>query len=161
MERLRFLESTGLAEGVKLARFGRSDARNMDVVIIATDVAHPDVVQLALDLAADGGSILVYAGTKPGDGAPGLDVDLDRVRRSEQRRTVWSAGRRVTLVGSHGIDDSDFLHAIRILSEPTAPRLERLVSREIGLSDLPALLRESTSGRGAPLGKVLVHPQDS
>ncbi|MFI1580346.1 alcohol dehydrogenase catalytic domain-containing protein [Embleya sp. NPDC020630] len=124
------------------------------LAVIATSFVRPEILTEALRTLVPDGLVLLYGGTAPGDRLPDLACDLDRVRRREQVvRTTW-AGRPVTVAGSYGTGRADFAAALAVL--PKLP-VERLVTAEITLAELPAVLREQVSGR--PLGKTLIRPR--
>ncbi|WP_406279664.1 alcohol dehydrogenase catalytic domain-containing protein [Embleya sp. NBC_00896] len=124
-----------------------------DTAVIATSFVRPDILTEALRLLLPHGLVLLYGGTAPGDRLPGLACDLDPIRRREQAvRTAW-AGKPITIAGSYGTTPADFTAALDVL--PRLP-VERLITREITLPQLPAVLLEQLTGR--PLGKTLIRP---
>ena len=135
----------------------------VDIVVVATSFVLPVVLSEALRVVVPGGLVLLYGGTAPGDVLSGLDcggvpVDLDTVRRGETAVRAGWRGKPVTIGGSYGTVAEDFTVAVRALVDldPGVLPVERLITSEVRLADLPEVLRAQVSGR--PLGKTLVHP---
>lgn len=127
---------------------------SQDVVVVATSFVFPDLLRAALELVRPGGVVMLYGGTNAGDRLPGLDCDLDTVRR---RESAWMAGWRgkpVVVGGSYGTGPADFPRAMAALADGLV--VEPLVTGEVALADLPAELDRLTTDR--VLGKVLVTP---
>ncbi|MCO5972349.1 alcohol dehydrogenase catalytic domain-containing protein [Actinoallomurus soli] len=144
-------ESPGAAGPVK------GTAGGHDVVVIATSFVLPELLEHALRLVRPGGLVMLYGGTAAGDRLPGLDCDLDRVRRGERVEAVSWRGRPVRVGGSYGTTPEDFTVALRALSElPDGLGVERLITAEVPLRELPAVLRRLAAGRC--FGKVLARP---
>ncbi|MDT0317664.1 alcohol dehydrogenase catalytic domain-containing protein [Streptomyces millisiae] len=131
-------------------------ADTADITVVATSFVHADVLTEALRLTTAGGLVLLYGGTAPGDTLPGLDVDLDTVRRHELATATRWGTKPLHVGGSYGTTPADFPAAVRALTDSPELRVERLVTHETTLAQLPALLREQAAGR--PLGKTLVTP---
>ncbi len=150
-DRLAFLAE----RGVLTAALGRAvPPDSQDVVVVATSFVFPDLLRDALALVRPGGVVMLYGGTKAGDRLPGLDCDLDTVRR---RESAWMAGwhgKPVVVGGSYGTGPADFPRAMAALSSGLV--VEPLITGEVALADLPAELDRLTTDR--VLGKVLVTP---
>ncbi|WP_165956370.1 cyclitolreductase, partial [Streptomyces hainanensis] len=127
-----------------------------DVTVVATSFVRPEVLREALRLTAPGGLVLLYGGTAPGDALPGLACDLDAVRRRELATAARWGAKPLRIGGSYGTTPADYPAAVRALTDSAALRVERLISQETTLAELPALLRTQAAGR--PLGKTLVIP---
>ncbi|GAA4035018.1 alcohol dehydrogenase catalytic domain-containing protein [Allokutzneria multivorans] len=130
----------------------------LDIAVVATSFVLPEVLREALRTVVPGGLVLLYGGTAPGDALPGLDCDLDGVRRGELvAETSWD-GKPVRVGGSYGTVQDDFGAAIRALVEldPSALPVERMITEEIPLIALPGTIHAHLATR--PLGKTLVHP---
>ncbi|MGC0419769.1 alcohol dehydrogenase catalytic domain-containing protein [Embleya sp. AB8] len=141
------------ARGFEVHPIAALPASAFAAAVVATSFVRPDVLTAALGVLVPGGLALLYGGTAPGDRLPGLACDLDLIRRAEQAaHTTW-AERPVTVAGSYGTTPVDFTAALAAL--PELP-VERLITAEIGLPELPAVLRAQVAGR--PLGKTLVRP---
>ncbi|GAB2580125.1 hypothetical protein GCM10027168_11210 [Streptomyces capparidis] len=130
----------------------------LDVAVVATSFVLPELLGHALRATAPGGLVVLYGGTAPGDALPGLDCDLDATRRRERVVAARWRGKDVRVGGSYGTAPGDFGAAVRALSRPApaGPRVERLITREIRLADLPGVLRDPAAAR--LLGKTLVWP---
>jgi threonine dehydrogenase-like Zn-dependent dehydrogenase len=127
----------------------------VDTAVITTSFVRPDVLAEALRVVAAGGLVLLYGGTAPGDRLPGLDCDLDTVRRTEIAVPARWRGKPVLVGGSYGTVPADFAAAVDALAESTLP-VERMITCEVPLAGLPGVLREQVTGRA--LGKTLVLP---
>ncbi|MEU0937067.1 alcohol dehydrogenase catalytic domain-containing protein [Embleya sp. NPDC005971] len=148
-DRAKFLRDRGF----EVRAIATLPAAAFDAAVIATSFVRPDILADALRVLVPAGLALLYGGTAPGDELRGLPVDLDHVRRHEHAvHTTWS-GHRVTVAGSYGTTPADFTAALSSL--PRLP-VERLITEEITLPQLPAVLREQVAGR--PLGKTVIHP---
>jgi threonine dehydrogenase-like Zn-dependent dehydrogenase len=136
---------------------------DVDIAVVATSFVLPEVLSEALRVVTPGGLVLLYGGTAPGAELSGLDcaggpVDLDSVRRGETSvRADWH-GKPVIIGGSYGTAPEDFPAAVRALVDldPAVLPVERLITSEVRLAELPDVLRAQVSGR--PLGKTLVRP---
>lgn len=131
---------------------------DVDIAVVATSFVLPEVLAEALRVVTPSGLVLLYGGTAPGDGLSGLDCDVDAVRRTETAVRVDWRGKPVIIGGSYGTVPEDFPAAVRSLVEldPAVLPVERLITSEVRLADLPEVLRAQVSGR--PLGKTLVLP---
>jgi threonine dehydrogenase-like Zn-dependent dehydrogenase len=155
-DRLDFLAERRMLPGLGGARLAEAPA-GQDVVVVATSFVLPELLERALDLLRPGGLVMLYGGTAAGDRLPGLDCDLDRVRRAElARRAAWR-GSTVLVGGSYGTTSEDFARALHALADtPDGLGVERLITAEVALPDLPATLHHLVSERR--LGKVLMRP---
>ncbi|SEB56248.1 alcohol dehydrogenase catalytic domain-containing protein [Streptomyces melanosporofaciens] len=139
--------------------FGEPTAGRADVVVVATSFVLPAGLDEALRLVAPGGLVLLYGGTAPGDRHPGLDCDLDHVRRTGTVAACTWQGHLLRVAGSYGTTPQDFASAIGDLTDIAAPlRAEALVADEVDLPGLLGLLR--TPDALGP-GKIVVHPEPS
>lgn len=151
-DRLDFLRDNGVLPE-EVSRPVAPDSQ--DVVVVAASFVFPDLLEEALRLLRPGGLVLLYGGTRAGDRLPGLDCDLDGVRRGERAVSALWRGKPVVVGGSYGTSTADFALALEALVDD-GMGVERLVTREVDLADLPAVLRELVATRH--LGKVLVRP---
>ncbi|WP_241002360.1 medium chain dehydrogenase/reductase family protein [Streptomyces sp. CB01881] len=156
-DRRAFLRERGIVD-VPIGPTASVPTGALDVAVLATSFIRPDVLREALRMTTRGGLLLLYGGTAPGDSLPGLDCDLDTVRRREGIVTTGWQGREVRIAGTYGTVPADFEAALGDLAGPAiAPhRIERMIARQVGLVELPGVLREQTTGRH--LGKTLVVP---
>ncbi|MFQ6327054.1 hypothetical protein ACLMAL_13070 [Nocardia sp. CWNU-33] len=127
-------------------------------IVVATAAATPQVLATCLDMLADDGLLLIFAGTRPGDR---LDtIDIDRLRRTEDLHELSRSSGRYHLAGSHGATRADFHTALKLLQQaPDAgwsPSLcvERLTTQVLGL-DAAADYLTANAARGG-LGKTIV-----
>ncbi|GGX99566.1 alcohol dehydrogenase catalytic domain-containing protein [Streptomyces minutiscleroticus] len=154
-ERVAAVRRTGVA-GTDVHAFDRLPDRSADVVVAATSFVVPAVLDVARRILAPGGLLVLYGGTAPGDRHPGLDCDLDALRRSESVSALSWQGRPVRVAGSYGTAEEDFDAVVRLLSDREDPlAAEALVSAEVDLEGLVSLL---SAAAPLPPGKVLVHP---
>lgn len=155
-DRLDFLAAREMLPALGGARLPEAHTGH-DVVVVATSFVLPELLRRALDLVRRDGLVMLYGGTAAGDRLPGLDCDLDRVRRAERVTAASWQGRPVLVGGSYGTTSEDFAHALHTLScAPDGLGVERLITAEVSLPDLPATLRRLATERG--LGKVLMRP---
>lgn len=137
--------------------FGEPAGGRADVVVIATSFVLPAVLDEALRLVAPGGLVLLYGGTAPGDRHPGLECDLDQVRRTETVAACTWQGHSLRVAGSYGTNPQDFAAAIGDLTDVAAPlRAEALVAAEV---DLPGLLELLRTPDALGPGKIVVRPE--
>jgi cyclitol reductase len=154
--RLDFLAARDALPGAGGVRLADATGGH-DVVVVATSYFLPGLLERALELVRPGGLVMLYGGTAAGDRLPGLDCDLDRVRRAELVRAASWRGTPVLIGGSYGTTAEDFAHALRTLADaPDGLGVERLVTAEVTLPDLPAVLRRLVAERS--YGKVLMRP---
>ncbi|MEV6361393.1 hypothetical protein [Nocardia asteroides] len=126
-------------------------------VVVATATATPQVLATCVDMLAEDGLLMLFAGTQPGDQ---LDtVDIDQVRRTEDTHLSGSS-RRYHLAGTHGAHSADFHTALTLLQR--APEagwspsmcVKRLTTKVIELDAAAAYLTASATHGG--LGKTIV-----
>ncbi|GAA4640493.1 zinc-dependent alcohol dehydrogenase family protein [Actinoallomurus vinaceus] len=156
-DRLTFLAERRVLPRTGGAPLGETSSDAHDIVVIATSYVRPEVLEHALRLAHRHGLVMLYGGTAAGDRLPGLGCDLDRVRRGELVQTTEWRGKPVRIGGSYGTTPGDFQHALRTLSDsPDGLGVERLITAEVSLPELPAVLRTLVEERR--FGKVLARP---
>lgn len=156
-DRLDFLAERAALPSGGGAPLSEAPGGTYDVAVVATSFVLPELLERALTSVRRGGLVMLYGGTAAGDRLPGLACDLDRVRRSELVEPVTWRGRAALVGGSYGTTRDDFDHALRTLSgTPDGLGVERLVTAEVSLPDLPATLRRLSEERS--FGKVLMRP---
>jgi len=153
-DRTEFLRERGLL-AAPVGPLAELPSDGVDAAVITTSFVRPDVLAEALRVVAPGGLVLLYGGTAPGDALPGLDCDLDTVRRTEISVPASWQGKPVLVGGSYGTVPEDFAAAVRALADPALP-VERMITCEVPLHELPGVLRDQAAGRA--LGKTLVLP---
>ncbi|MGW5695760.1 MDR/zinc-dependent alcohol dehydrogenase-like family protein [Streptomyces asiaticus] len=142
-----------------VAPFDWLPTSSADIVLIATSFILPNVMDEALRVLAPGGLLMLYGGTSPGDRHPGLECDLDGVRRSESVAVCHWKGRPLRVAGSYGTTEEDFAAAIGVLTDPWTPlRAETLVASEVALPRLLPLLDASDA---LAAGKIVVRSEAS
>lgn len=155
--RLEFLSSRRMLPGGGGAPPVKTPRKAWDVVVIATSFVLPELLEYALHLVRPGGLVMLYGGTKKGDHLPGLACDLDGVRRTERVETAGWSGVPVRIGGSYGTTEEDFAQALSALSDaPDGLGVERLITDEVSLADLPETLRRMSTSRW--YGKVVMRP---
>ncbi|TDP28225.1 hypothetical protein [Nocardia ignorata] len=83
-------------------------------VVVATATATQQVLATCLDMLADDGLLMLFAGTQPGDRLG--TIDIDQVRRTEDTQLSGSS-QRYHLAGTHGADRADFHTALTLLQQ--------------------------------------------
>jgi threonine dehydrogenase-like Zn-dependent dehydrogenase len=156
-DRLEFLTARNALPGIAGARLTETSDESHDIVVVATSFVLPELLERALSLVRRHGLVMLYGGTAPGDRLPGLACDLDGVRRSERAQAAEWRGKPVLIGGSYGTTPGDFTDALRTLAETRdGLGVERLITAEVSLPELPATLRRLTEERW--FGKVLTRP---
>ncbi|MFB9838791.1 hypothetical protein, partial [Actinoallomurus acaciae] len=156
-DRLDFLAERAALPSGGGAPLSEAPGGMYDVAVVATSFVLPELLERALASVRRGGLVMLYGRTAAGDRLPGLACDLDRVRRSELAEPVTWRGRPALVGGSYGTTREDFDHALRTLSgTPDGLGVERLVTAEVSLPELPATLRRLSEERS--FGKVLMRP---
>ena len=156
-DRLDFLAGRDALPSAGGALLAETPGGAHDVAVVATSFVLPELLERALTSVRDGGLVMLYGGTAAGDRLAGLACDLDRVRRSELVAAVAWRGRPALVGGSYGTTRGDFDHALRVLAgTPDGLGVERLVTAEVSLPELPATLRRLAEER--LFGKVLMRP---
>ncbi|MGE5764347.1 MAG: alcohol dehydrogenase catalytic domain-containing protein [Mycobacterium leprae] len=157
-DRMSFLRERRLLDA-PIARLAALPSASTEVAVVATSFVLSEVLREALRVVVPGGLVLLYGGTAPSDVLPGLDCSLDTVRRNETAVTADWHGKKVRVGGSYGTAPEDFDAVVRVLTELDAMTLpvERMITREVLLADLPQVLRQSSTQRF--LGKTVVWPR--
>src|SRR5262249_3688464 len=110
--RLRFLDDTAaLPAGVVL---DQADAHAFARVILCSAAATPEYLDIGEQVIAEGGLLLLFAGTQPGMRRGGLDID--QLRRRQLTDTVAVGGRPIMLAGTYGATGDDFAEALALLA---------------------------------------------
>lgn len=149
--KLDFFRATGLAGGVGTLLMDEVGSCRFDAVLLSTTFSTPELIQFSMRLVRPGGVLLLFGGTKPRQGAAGLDVDA--LRRSEGCAKVTTEGGTVLLAGTYGAAREDFTEAILVAAKLP---LEKLVSDKVPLRQLPELLVALAAGKRELVGKTLV-----
>ncbi|WP_197288164.1 alcohol dehydrogenase catalytic domain-containing protein [Nocardia sp. NRRL S-836] len=132
-------------------------AGEFDVVIVVPTIATPALLAVAGGLAADGGVLQVYGGTRKGDRFPGTDADVDTIRRRELLEPVAHQGKLLHVSGAYGCGKEDYEEAFRLHAEhPDDFPLARLVSRRISLAEFPELVTAIAAETVDHPGKVVI-----
>ncbi|HEY0537975.1 MAG TPA: alcohol dehydrogenase catalytic domain-containing protein [Actinoallomurus sp.] len=156
--RLDFLAARDALPGGGGALLTEAPADAHEVVVVAASYVTPELLEHALGLVRRSGLVMLYGGTAAGDRLPGLDCDLDRVRRAELVQAASWRSTPVLVGGSYGTTTGDFAYALRALSDsPDGLGVERLITAEVSLPELPATLRRLAEER--LFGKVLMRPR--
>jgi cyclitol reductase len=158
-DRLDLLAATGLLEREQLRGLGELAPGTVDGAIVATEFSLAPLVALALTAVADGGTVMLFGGTAPGDRLGVLD--LDSIRRHERVQAFDWDGRSVKLAGAYGTASDDFARAFELLS-PAGENivLERLIAETISLQQLAAELQPMAHGRSVGKTAVLLDARD-
>ncbi len=165
-KRLAFLAERHLFETHELRQLAHdSDASlraSYDVVIPTITRLTNSVLSTGADLLRPMGFMLLYGGTKVGDLFPRSQVDIDSLRRRQQKtyldiyRDADATHKRITIGGTHGADISDYQYAIDALTASAeAFPLHQLITDTIALDALVPTLRSLSTNEG-DVGKVVV-----
>ncbi|GGU32495.1 MDR/zinc-dependent alcohol dehydrogenase-like family protein [Streptomyces violascens] len=128
-----------------------------DVVIIAPTIVSTDILKTSAAIAADGGILFVYGGTRAGDTFPPSKADIDTIRRQELSESVTHLGKQLDISGAYGCYREDYEEGFRLRAEyPEAFPLQKLTSRLISLEDFPELVTDIAAGKKDLPGKVLI-----
>ncbi len=155
--RLAFLAERRALPGIGGSLLSEAGGSEYDIVIVATSFVLPELLTSALGFVRPRGLVMLYGGTAAGDRLAGLGCDLDTVRRSELARTARWHGKPVTIGGSYGTTAGDFAKALHALAgTPDGLGVERLITSEVSLAELPATLLRLAGSR--EYGKILTRP---
>jgi threonine dehydrogenase-like Zn-dependent dehydrogenase len=154
-ERLGFLAGTSVFSKDELSLINEVN-REFDVVIPTTTFLFPEILEFCEKAVKESGAILLYGGTKAGDVFPSTDnVDIDKIRRTQQTEEVSIGKKNFHLCGTHGATTEDFKTVVKLLKDhPSVLPVERLISRRIKLDEVPRVLVEMTTNE-IP-GKIIV-----
>ncbi len=132
-------------------------AGEFDVVIVVPTIATPALLEVAGDLAAEGGVLQVYGGTRKGDRFPGTDADVDTIRRRELLEPLAHRGKLLHVSGAYGCGKEDYEEGFRLHAEhPDDFPLARLVSERIGLAEFPEVVTGIAAETVDYAGKVVI-----
>jgi threonine dehydrogenase-like Zn-dependent dehydrogenase len=156
-ERLKFLIQQELFSPNELGLIGSACQIDYDVIIATTSFLYPSVMDFAVQVVRRGGIIILYGGTQEGDFLPDTNLDIDRVRRTESLVNVSCRGKCFRVGGSHGALRADFMRVVSLLkTRPLSFPIERLISCEILLDQLPEALASLTNPQVTYYGKIVV-----
>jgi threonine dehydrogenase-like Zn-dependent dehydrogenase len=155
--RLALLAERGIFAAEQLVPLTEARAGAYDAVVPATSFLDEHVLRASLALLRRGGLALLYGGTTAGTTLPGRGLRLDALRRHEAVAGISWEGKPVTIAGSYGAAADDFALVARLLAEaPESFPVERLITREVGLEELPELLVRLARDEQGYAGKVVV-----
>lgn len=157
LDRLEFLRHHRLFAADELGILGSSPLTLFDAVVPTTSFLYNDVLHFALKIVKPRGLLLLYGGTSKDSALPGIDLDIDAIRRRESSLQVSWRGKAVRIAGTYGALRSDFSAVIDYLDRaPAAFPVERMITREVTLEELPATFRSLTAQEAHYIGKVIV-----
>ncbi|MET0401812.1 MAG: alcohol dehydrogenase catalytic domain-containing protein [Cystobacter sp.] len=157
-DKLAFLRGTGLLPADALGQ-DEPPRTPPDAIVLATAFIEERWLRWALDAVAPGGAIVLYGGTQSTDRftGNGVSLALDSLRREEGTASVRWGRKALTVTGSYGTEPSCFERGLGWLTTPDSTWVvERLISRRMGLTELPVEL--SARGAKSKPGKILVVP---
>lgn len=129
-----------------------------DVVVVVPTIVTPELLEIAGNMAVDGGVLQIYGGTRKDDRFPGTDADVDTIRRQELIETVAHQGKQIRVSGAYGCGKEDYEAGFRLHSEhPDDFPLERLVSKEISLAKFPEIITGIAEQTQDYAGKVIIN----
>ncbi len=158
-ERLTFLASRHLFQDSCLRLWSDTQTERFDVVIIATAFISDEILTAAVQMVRDEGLVMLYGGTQPGGTLTINGLDMDSVRRYEERVSVDVGAKRIFFGGTYGATAPDFRSVLTLLNgSPTAFPVEKMISETIHLNTLPEVLRNLAEGGRQFWGKIVVLP---
>jgi len=156
-DRLGFLRRHRLFAADELEVLGSSRMNSFDAVVPTTSFLYLDVLDFALKIVKPGGLLLLYGGTSKSSALPGIALEIDSIRRCESSLPVSWRGKSVRIAGTYGALRSDFSAVLDYLDrDPAAFPVERMITQEVALEDLPAIFRSLTAQEARYIGKVIV-----
>ncbi len=136
---LRRQLALGLGTAAVFARAGDARAELDGAPLVLECSGRPEAIQQAIDLARPGGRVALI-------GIAVAEVTVIPV--------FWIT-REITVTGSINSQDEDFEEALRLLA--ARPEVAGIVTRRIGLEEVPAVFEELLHPSG--VGKVVVDPR--
>ncbi len=159
--RRNFVLERGLMTEKEVCSFSAQEHHRdaFDVVIVVPTRVTSSMLEMAADIAVEGGILHLYGGTREGDRFLSTPVDIDAVRRSEHIEPVEYQGKTLMISGAYGCFKEDYEESFRLHAEhPDDFPLEKIVSQEIDFDEFPALMMSVAAGTIDLPGKVVVRP---
>lgn len=154
LDRIKFIKQLKIIPDRQVKSFNEWGDHTFDVVIPTTTFLYPDVMGLSLKLLQKDGLLLLFGGTKKGDGLKRLNVDLDSIRRNQDLLNIETKNLSFRIGGTYGAETEDFLKAMGYLRKSRYFPLEKLIREKISLKSLPRTLRQLA--KTGQLGKTVV-----
>lgn len=159
--RLAFIKNQSIVPSAKLHLFDQipKHADEYDIVIVVPTKIDQEILKYSHQLVKNLGLVFLYGGTRANDKYLDTTLDIDKIRRNELLEYIQFNSKSVNVLGAYGCDTSDFEDAIKFYQhEHNHFPLEKLISKEIKLSDFPSLIESMAKGESDYPGKVLVKP---
>ena len=160
MRRDFMIETSLFKEGeIELLENVSNHNNSFDIVIIVPTKINNEVLSDAFELINNEGFMLLYGGTQKGDLFLDSDVKIDPIRRDESSEKVNYKGKDFYITGAYGCSKVDFEKGIKLYKEHKSyfPP-QKLVSKQIELSEFPELITKMFTGELDYPGKVIVRP---
>ncbi|MEJ3744881.1 ROK family protein [Actinomycetes bacterium KLBMP 9797] len=151
-----------LSAGLPAAVLDATGGAGVDAVVVCVSGGGPDIVADLWPALADGATVHLYGGFRPGDEVrlPGGDaVPAHPIRCGKPQSVRLPGGRAGTLLGSRGASADEYREALALCTGPRGLRLAPLVSHLVSLDAAPAVLADlAATGRvhGEPALRVVV-----
>lgn len=128
-----------------------------DIVMVVSTIVSQDILEIAADLTASGGTILIYGGTREGDKFLTTGLDIDTIRRKELIQETAYQEKKLRICGAYGCYKADYEESFRLHANyPQQFPLENLVSSVIEFDEFADVVMEIASGKQDYPGKVVV-----
>jgi len=128
-----------------------------DIVMVVSTMVSSEILKKAATLVSDGGTILIYGGTREGDKFLTTSVNIDVVRRQELIQLTEYDGKKIRICGAYGCYKQDYEESFRLHAEhPDQFPLEKIVSEEIDFEDFSNLVMSMATGEKDYPGKVVI-----
>jgi len=128
-----------------------------DIVMVVSTIVTQDILAVAADLTATGGTVLIYGGTREGDKFLTTELDIDNIRRNELIQGTRYQNKNVNICGAYGCYKSDYEESFRLHgNHPQQFPLESLVSTVIEFDEFADFVMGIASGKDDYAGKVVV-----
>ncbi|WP_312053536.1 medium chain dehydrogenase/reductase family protein [Pantoea brenneri] len=135
----------------------KDHAGEFDIVMVVSTIVSQDILEMAADLTASNGTVLIYGGTREGDKFLTTGVDIDVIRRKELIRETEYQGQALRICGAYGCYKEDYEESFRLhATYPQQFPLESLVSTVIEFDDFADLVMRVAAGEHDYPGKVVV-----
>jgi cyclitol reductase len=151
--RLAFLQNNKATRGLRVTTMSGQPQPSFGLVVLATRECTRPLLDLCAAGVRDGGVIVPFAATFPGQRLGG--ADLHSIRSQEATDVARWGKREASIVGCHGANTGDFTVALERLADPSFPEVEHLVSLRTNLETLPGLLSSDSWAAGSS-GKIVV-----
>ncbi|MFH0859328.1 MAG: medium chain dehydrogenase/reductase family protein [Patescibacteria group bacterium] len=155
-KRIDFMRENGLFNKNEYKKLSEKIEKKFDVVIPTTSFIFPSIMKKCLQIVKNNGVIHLFGGTKRSIKYKFLNQDIDKIRRKEKLVRFSYNDKRIKFSGTHGALTEDFVKAINYLSYKNQFSVEKIITAEVGLKQLPLILKTLSVSGG--MGKTIVIP---